>query len=145
MIKKLDIREAKNRVNRIDNLLEYYLGKKERELNKILPKSSNLNIELVEGGKREDRYINYASVCEKYDPIINELYEEKFALEQFIEKELKRLNQYDEVEQLIVYYKEIYTPKKKLEKTWDWIAGQVHYSKSQCKRIYSKYKNKRNV
>lgn len=145
MVKKLDIREAKNRVNRIDNLLEYYLGKKERELNKILPKSANLNIELVEGGSREDRYINYASVCEKYDPIINELYEEKFALEQFIEKELKRLNQYDEVEQLIVYYKEIYTPQKKLEKTWDWIAGQVHYSKTQCRRIYREYKKKRNI
>ena len=145
MVEKLDIREAKNRVNKIDNKLEYYLDKKERELNKIRLKSPNLDIELVNGGKREDKYINYASVCEKYDPIINELYEEKFALEKFIEKELKRLNQYDEVEQLIVYYKEIYTPKKKLEKTWDWIAGQVHYSKTQCRRIYREYKKKRDI
>ena len=59
----------------------------------------------------------------------------------WIDNELKILKKYDKIEQLIIYYKEIDTKNY----TWYQISSKVNYSMSQCKRIYSRYKKKRNV
>jgi hypothetical protein len=61
--------------------------------------------------------------------------------EEYIEKELIRLGKYNEIEQLIVFYKEQTTTPY----TWLEISQKVHYSITQCRRIYRKWKKQRDV
>lgn len=137
----MTIKEANNQINKIDNEIEYYLKKKELEMSKMMPQAIKYDKTLVDGGKREDKYANYAVKNELIDKELDRLYAEKRLLEDFVEKELIRLKKYDEVVQLIVFYKE-----ESLKKyTWLQISQRVHISESQCKRIYRKYKKERNV
>ena len=137
----MTIKEANNQINRIDNEIEYYLKKKELEMSKMMPQATKYDKTLVDGGKREDKYAKYVIKNEPIDKKLDELFEEKLLLENFIEKELLRLGKYDEVVQLIVYYKE-----QCLEKlTWQQISLKVHYSTAQCRSLYRKWKRQREI
>lgn len=139
----MTIKEAKNKLEKIDNQIEYWLKEKELELGNVLPQAVNTTTEKVDGGKRVDKFANYAVALEnkKIDLKLDKLYARKRNLEDFIEKELKRLKKYREVEQLIVYYKE-----QCLENyTWEQISQKVFYSKAQCKKIYQKWEGKRDI
>lgn len=139
----MTIKEAKNKLERVDNQIEYWLKEKELELGNVLPQAVNTTTERVNGGKRVDKFAAYAVALEdkEIDLNLDKLYAKKRNLEDFIEKELRRLKKYREVEQLIVYYKE-----QCLENyTWEQISQKVFYSKAQCKKIYQKWKGKRDV
>lgn len=137
----MTIKEANNQINKIDNEIEYYLKKKELEISKIMPQATKYDKTLVDGGKREDKYANYVIKNDLLDKELDKLYAEKRILEDFVENELIRLKKYDELMQLIVYYKE-----QCLEKyTWLQISQKVHYSVIQCKRIYKKWKGQRSI
>lgn len=142
-IKELTIKEANNRIDEIDNKLEYYLNKKEIEFNKTQPKATDIKTDITTGGARVDKNIQYMIICEQYDPIIESLQNEKQILLDFVEKELKRINKYGDVEQQIIYYKEQYIPRYHDEVTWYFISRKVHASESTCRRIYKKYKKSR--
>ena len=138
----MTIKEANNLIENIDNQIECLLTKKEIIIESaIYPKSPDLSSERVEGGTRVDkyRYLDYS--IDEIDPEINRLYKEKRNYENFIEKELIRLRKYNEVEQLIVFYKE-----QSLENlTWLQISQKVHYSVTQCRNIYRKFKKTRKI
>lgn len=139
----MTIKEAKNKLEKVDNQIEYWLKEKELELGNVLPQAVNTTTERVNDGKRVDKFVAYAVALEdkEIDLNLDKLYAKKRNLEDFIEKELRRLKKYREVEQLIVYYKE-----QCLENyTWNQIAQKVFYSKEQCQRIYKKWKGKRDV
>lgn len=137
----MTIKEANNKLEKIDNDIEYYLKEKENLLVKVEPKALDTTKEVVSGGKRVDRFLNYTIELETIDTLLDELYAKKKNLENYIEKELHRLNKYREVEQLIIYYKE-----QSLENlTWEEISRKVHYSKAQCRNIYKKWKGKREI
>lgn len=137
----MTIKEANNKLEKIDNDIEYYLNKKELEIAKIMPKATDTTKEIVNGGKRVDRYSKYVIEIEEIDKELDILYADKKNLENYIEKELHRLGKYREVEQLIVYYKE-----QCLENyTWNQIAQRVYYSSAQCRNIYRKWKKERDV
>ena len=139
----MTIKEAKNKLERVDNQIEYWLKEKELELGNVLPQAVNTSTERVNGGKRVDKFAAYVVALEdkEIDFNLDKLYAKKRNLEDFIEKELRRLKKYREVEQLIVYYKE-----QCLENyTWEQISQKVFYSKAQCKKIYQKGKGKRDV
>ena len=139
----MTIKEAKNKLERVDNQIEYWLKEKELELGNVLPQAVNTTTERVNGGKRVDKFVAYAVALEdkEIDLNLDKLYAKKRNLEDFIEKELRRLKKYREVEQLIVYYKEQCLE----EHTWVNISQKVYMSVSQCKKIYKKFKDKRNV
>ena len=139
----MTIKEAKNKLERVDNQIEYWLKEKELELGNVLPQAVNTTTERVNGGKRVDKFVAYAVAVEdkEIDLNLDKLYAKKRNLEDFIEKELRRLKKYREVEQLIVYYKEQCLE----EHTWVNISQKVYMSVSQCKKIYKKFKDKRNV
>lgn len=139
----MTIKEANNKLEKIDNDIEYWLKEKEIELSNVLPKAVDIKKERVVGGKREDRFFKYAEALEhkKIDDKLDKLYAQKRNIEDYIEKELHRLGKYREVEQLIVYYKEQCLE----EHTWVNISQKVYMSVSQCKKIYKKFKDKRNV
>ena len=91
--------------------------------------------------KREDRYKHLDYAIDNIDPEIEKLYVEKRMYEEYIEKELIRLGKYNEIEQLVVFYKEQTTTNY----TWLEISQKVHYSVTQCRRIYRKWKNQRDI
>lgn len=137
----MTIKEANNKLEKIDNDIEYYLNKKELEIAKVMPKATDTTKEIVNGGKRVDRYSKYVTEIEEIDKELDILYADKKNLENYIEKELHRLGKYREVEQLIVYYKE-----QCLENyTWNQIAQRVYYSSAQCRNIYRKWKKERDI
>lgn len=150
----ISLREANNLMVEKENKLEYYLNCKEIALLKILPKGIKFE-ENTQAGKREDRYLKYVIKIESIDEKITEIQDEIEALKNYIEKELKRLNQYGELERLIIYYKEEYVvPKNEranrrknsmLQLTWDEISQKVFCSKTTCRDIYRKYKKKREI
>ena len=70
-----------------------------------------------------------------------ELYKDKKMYEDYIDKELLRLGKYREVEQLIIYYKEQCIDQY----TWFQISQRVHYSESQCRKIYRRWKKQREI
>lgn len=143
-IKELTIKEANSQIKHIDNQLEYYLNKKEKEFSKTQPKATSITNE-IKGTNLIDKNMNYIIVCEKIDPIIDSLQEEKKLLLDFIDKELIRLKKYKDLEQLVIYYKEQYIPKKNEEVTWYFISRKVYASESTCKRIYRRYKKQRDI
>ena len=117
----MTIKEANNRLEKIDNDIEYWLNEKELLIASVEPKSMDTTKESVSGGKRVDKFAKYVIEIEPIDKKLDILYGQKWNLEEYIEKELQRLGKYREVEQLIVYYKE------------------------QCQRIYKKWKKERNI
>ena len=132
--------EANKEIERIDNEIEFWLDKKQLIVEStIYPKTGTG--ERVDGGKREDKYKHLDYAIDNIDPKLEELYKEKKIYEEFIEKELIRLGKYREVEQLIIFYKEQVTD----EYTWEQISQKVHYSVTQCRRIYRKWKKQRNI
>ena len=136
----MTIVEANEEIERIDNEIDFWVSKRALILEStIYPKAGTG--ERVEGGKREDkyRYLDYA--IDEIDPKIEQLFKEKKVFEKFIEKELIRLGKYNEVEQLIIFYKEQTTT----EYTWEQISQRVHYSITQCRRIYRKWKKQREI
>ena len=137
----MTIKEANNKLEQINNDIEFWLNEKELELSDVLPKSTDPSKEKVIGGKRADKFYNFVVGAQPIDKILDLLYAKKKNLEDYIEKELHRLNKYREVEQLIIYYKE-----QCLENyTWEQISQKVFYSKAQCRNIYKKWKKQRDV
>lgn len=138
----MKIIEANKKLEELDNEIEYWINKKELILeNTIYPPAPDPSNVRVDGGKRTDKYKHLDYAIDEIDPILDKLYKEKRILEEYIEKELIRLGKYNELEQLIIYYKE-----QTIEKyTWEQISQRVHYSITQCRRIYKKWKNQRNI
>lgn len=138
----MTIIEANKMLEKIDNDLEYWLNKKAIIIeDTIYPSSPDLSNVRVEGGKRTDKYKHLDYAIDEIDPEIDRLYKEKRILEEYIEKELIRLGKYNEIEQLIVFYKEQTTENY----TWLQISQRVHYSVTQCRRIYRKFKKQREI
>ena len=136
----MTILEANKEIERIDNELELLLNQKQRILDSVTyPKTSTE--ERVQGGGRSDKYKQLDYAIDTLDPQIDYLYEEKKMYEEYIEKELIRLGKYNEVEKLVVFYKEQTTTNY----TWLEISQKVHYSQSQCRNIYRKWKKQRNI
>ena len=138
----MTIIEANKKLEKIDNEIEYWLNKKAIILeNTIYPPAPDPANERVEGGNRTDKYKHLDYAIDEIDPIIDKIYKEKKILEEYIEKELHRLGKYNEIEQLIVFYKEQTTENY----TWLQISQRVHYSITQCRRIYRKFKKQREI
>lgn len=139
----MNLKEARKELEKIDNDINYWLREKELEFVKTQPGAVDTTKEIVSGGKRVDRFLKYAISVEnkKIDKELDKLYAKKQNLEEYVEKELHRLGKYREVEQLIVYYKEQCLE----EYTWVNISQRVFLSVSQCKKIYKRFKEKRDI
>lgn len=139
----MTIKEANNKLEKIDNDIEYWLKEKELELGNVLPKAVDVTNERVNGGKRVDKFATYVEALEnkQIDDKLDKLYAKKRNLENYIEKELHRLNKYREIEQLIIYYKEQCVENY----TWEQISQRVHYSRTQCRNVYRKWKKQRDI
>lgn len=142
----MTLREANYEVEKLTNDLNRLLKEKELLETMILPKGINLDKIIVDGGQLSNIIEKYAELkdLEKWKNLDRRILESQERIKNYmdwIDNELRILKKYDKVEQLIVYYKEIDTK----EYTWANISAMVHYSETQCRRIYRRYKRKRNV
>lgn len=142
----MTLKKANFEVEKLTNELKRLLREKEILETMILPKSINLDKIVVDGGSPVNLIEKYAELTEleKWKDLDEKIVETQDKIKNnmdWIDEELRILKKYDKVEQLIVYYKEIVTKNY----TWRDISNLVHYSESQCKRIYKKYKRKRDI
>ena len=143
----MTLKDANYEVERLENKLNKLLNDKEILEIIIDPKSTDYTKVMVDGGKHggsiQEVYILKEDLprWQDLDRRIQRTQEEIQNNVDWIDKELKILNKYNKVEQLIVYYKEIDIK----EYTWYQIASMVHYSISQCKKIYKRYKETRDI
>lgn len=140
------LKEANFEVEKLTNELKRLLRDKELLETMILPKSTNLDKIVVDGGIPVNLMEKYAELTEleKWKNLEKDIITTQDKIKNnmdWIDDELKILEKYDKVEQLIVYYKEVAT----IDYTWFDISNLVHYSESQCRRIYKKYKRKRDI
>lgn len=140
------LKEANFEVKKLTNELKRLLREKELLEIMILPKSTNLDKIVVDGGIPVNLIEKYAELTElkKWKNLDKKIITTQDKIKNnmdWIDEELKILEKYDKVEQLIVYYKEVATR----DYTWFDISNLVHYSESQCRRIYKKYKRKRDI
>lgn len=138
-MKELTIYEAKSKRQHLENLLELKKQQIELEFEKTQPSAKELKqISVSGGGLRVDRFAKYVEMESELDKEMVLIQKEIKLLDIYIEKELERLNEYDEWEQKVIYMRESGIH-------WFKIACTVPFSERTCKRIYRKYKNKRNV
>lgn len=139
----MTLKEANCEVERLDNEINLLLKDKEVLLSTVDVQAVNTDKMIIDGGKRVDKLLQYVETKElkQLDEKIQLKQNKKQNLMNWIERELVILKKYDKVEQLIVFYKEIDTKRY----TWYNISKLVDYSVPQCKRIYRKYKLKRDI
>ena len=139
----MTLKEVNYEVERLTNQLNKLLNEKESLESIVGLHSTSYNKIIVDGGKVVDKMLEYQILKEmnQLDFHIQIIQEKIKNSMDWIDHELKILKKYDKIEQLIIYYKEIDTKNY----TWYQISSKVNYSMSQCKRIYSRYKKKRNV
>lgn len=142
----MTLKEANYEVERLNNKLNKLLKDKELLETMVDPKSTDYAKIVVDGGKHSNILELYVLKQElprwqDLDKRIKITQEEIKNYMDWIDNELKILKKYDKVEQLIVYYKEIDIK----EYTWYQISSMVHYSKDYCRKIYKRYKEKRNI
>ena len=139
----MTLKEVNYEVERLTNQLNKLLNEKESLESIVGLHSTSYDKIIVDGGKVVDKMLEYQILKEmnQLDFHIQIIQEKIKNNMDWIDNELKLLKKYDKIEQLIIYYKEIDTKNY----TWYQISSKVNYSMSQCKRIYSRYKKKRNV
>ena len=145
---KYTIKEANNEINKLTNLLNLYIDRKNLLFNETQPKVADPNAERVDGSMtREEKFFKYVYKCEdeEIDWWIEKLNIYIIALNNYVEAELKRIGEYNDLLQKIIYYKEVYKPEENEKITWDWISKKVYSPSSTIRRMYSKHKKLRNI
>lgn len=139
---EFSIKEANNEINRITNLLNLYIDRKNLLFNETQPKVADPNAERVDGSMtREEKFFKYVYKCEneEIDWWIEKLNIYIIALNNYVEAELKRIGEYEPLKAKIIKLRE----EKGMK--WDDIAEATHYCRRQCINIYKNYTGKRNV
>ena len=141
----MNLKDAAKKEKLLKNDLKYYSNQKELNLQKIGVGAVDTTREIVQGGKRTDRFINYLEYLEEKDrlPLIEldkriaEIQKEINIITEWIQEEKRILKEYKDTE-LIVYCREV----KGL--TWEQTGIEAGYSARQCQRKYEEYKKERN-
>ena len=145
----MTIKEANYELKKLDNEYNYWLNEKEQLKSLVYPKATDIRLEKVDGGKREDRLEKYVELLDdkKIDETLSYIQSRKENLLNWLENEMKIMLKYGEIERVIIQLKEEgkLTNGRYKSITWDEISTEVHWSKSFCRNVYRKYKSKRYV
>ena len=134
----MSITQLKSKIEELNNNLNYLLEKKEQAFLMTQPKARQLKEICVVGGTRENLYDKYVIKNEQLDPAIEFVQDEIKLLEDYLNRELERINKYDEWEQKVIYLRDT-------GKTWLYIACNTPFSIRTCQRIYKNYTGKRTI
>ncbi len=148
----MDLKQANKELEELENDYEYYLQEKEQILSLVSVSAVQPKDIIVKGGKRIDRYTKYVELEEEkqINATLDYIHQRKENLLNWINKELKIMLKYGEVEATIIQLKENKLIKDKntgkyRNMTWEEIAKEVHWSKSFCRNVYRQYKRKRDI
>lgn len=136
------IKDANNEINRVTNILNLYLDRKNLLFNETQPKAQPINPDKTDGSTtREERFLKYVYKCddEELEWWIDNLNVYLSMLSLYVERELKRIGEYEPLKAKIIKLREEEHMKIKD------IAEATHYSESQIKRILKEFKNKRYI
>ncbi|MBO5142712.1 MAG: hypothetical protein J6J11_01740 [Treponema sp.] len=143
----MTLKEANEELKKLDNEYNYWLKEKEIALSMVLPKATDVRLERVDGGSREDRLLKYVEVLDnkKIDETLDYIHKKRCNLMYFIENELKRLGQYSEIEKRIYDLRndDEYVRTHNRKREWWKVAELVGLSSRQVQRINSKAIGKR--
>lgn len=145
MTEYLTFNEVFEETKRLENTLNKLLADKELLESITDPKSTDYDKIHVDGGKHagsvQEIYVLKQDLprWKDLDKRIQQVQERIRINDEWVEKELKILKEYDNKVEQIVYYKE--ECKEKL--TWYQIEARVHLSESQCRNLYRNYKKRR--
>lgn len=134
----LTIWKAKSELEHLENQLDLKLQQKELNFIRTQPGAVKTDKDVTSGGAREDKFASYVIRDIDLDRDIDYIQDLIKVYEDYIEKELKRLNKYGEWEQKVIYMRESKQP-------WINIACATPFSQTTCRRIYRSYKKQRDV
>ena len=143
MIEDMTIKEANDKIKHLENLRKLKEAERDLVFERTQPKAVNTTKTIVQGGTREDKYINYMIELEdfRYQKLCDDiilLEKETNSLSDYVENELKIIGEYEPLKAKIIKLRH---DGKTWEQLFDLIQGQ--YSISQCRRIYKSYIQRR--
>lgn len=134
-MERLTIYKAKSEYDELKNQIEFKLDQKKLNFERTQPSATDIkDISVQKTIVNNDNFAMYVARSEELDKDIDELQKEADILLKYIKKELKRIDEYDEWEQKVIYL-------RMEHKTWFQIAMKTPFSERTCKRIWAKYKN----
>lgn len=137
----MTIREANYELMKLDNEYNYWLNEKEKIKSLVVPKSTDIRLERVDGGKREDKLVKYAELLDekKIDETLNYIDKKRTNLMNWLDQELKIMEQYEPLKRKIIRLRE----EERL--SYEKIGIAVGYSERHVRRIYKEAVGRRNI
>ena len=139
--KAVTIKEANYELKKLDNEYNYWLNEKEQLKSLVYPKATDIRLEKVDGGKREDRLEKYVELLDdkKIDETLEYIEKRRNNLINWLDNELKIMEEYEPLKRKIIRLKE----EKNL--SYEKIGLAVGYSTRHVIRIYKNAVGRRDV
>lgn len=137
----MTIKEANYELKKLDNDYNYWLNEKEQLKCIVYPKSTDIRLERVDGGKREDILSKYTELLDdkKIDETLEYIDRRRNNLMNWIDNELKIMEKYEPLKRKIIRLRE----EEKL--SYEKIGAIVGYSERHVIRIYKNAIGRRNI
>ena len=137
----MTIGEANYELMKLDNEYNYWLNEKERIKSLVVPKSTDIRLERVDGGKREDKLVKYAELLDekKIDETLDYIDKKRTNLMNWLDQELKIMEQYEPLKRKIIRLRE------EEHLSYEKIGIAVGYSTRHVIRIYKEAVGRRNI
>ncbi len=137
----MTIKEANYELKRLENEYNYWLNEKEQIKSLVVPKSTDIRLERVDGGKREDKLVKYAELLDdkKIDETLDYIDKKRTNLMNWLDQELKIMEQYEPLKRKIIRLRE------EEHLSYEKIGRAVGYSTRHVIRIYKEAVGRRNI
>lgn len=137
----MTIKEANYELKRLENEYNYWLNEKEQIKSLVVPKSTDIRLERVDGGKREDKLVKYAELLDdkKIDETLEYIDKKRTNLMNWLDQELKIMEQYEPLKRKIIRLRE------EEHLSYEKIGRAVGYSTRHVIRIYKEAVGRRNI
>lgn len=137
----MTIKEANYELKKLDNEYNYWLNEKEQLKSLVYPKATDICLEKVDGGKREDRLIKYTELLDdkKIDETLEYIEKRRNNLMNWLDNELKIMEEYEPLKRKIIRLKE------EQNLSYEKIGLAVGYSTRHVIRIYKNAIGRRDV
>lgn len=137
----MTIKEANYELKRLDNEYNYWLNEKEQIKSLVVPKSTDIRLERVDGGKREDKLVKYAELLDdkKIDETLDYIDKKRNNLINWLNQELKIMEKYEPLKRKIIRLRE------EEHLSYEKIGIAVGYSTRHVIRIYKEAVGRRNI
>lgn len=137
----MTIKEANYELKKLDNEYNYWLNEKEQLKSLVYPKATDIRLEKVDGGKREDRLEKYVELLDdkKIDETLAYIEKRRNNLMNWLDNELKIMEEYEPLKRKIIRLKE------EQNLPYEKIGLAVGYSTRHVIRIYKNAIGRRDV